>query len=349
MDSPLRVALAGYGLAGRVFHAPLVAAAEGLALTHVATSAPERVAQARADIPAVRVLADGDALLAAAEEWDLLVVATTNTWHAPLATAALRAGKAVVVDKPLAPTAADAEPVLAAARETGSPLTVFQNRRWDAEYLTLRSLVEEGALGEVLRLETRFERWRPEPRADAWREHAPVGEGGGQLVDLGPHLVDQAVQLLGPVESVYAEVRSVRGAADDLAFLALRHRSGAATHVSLGAVIAAPGPRLRALGTAGAFVVDHLDGQEDALREGRRPGGEGWGVVPMERWGRLVHGDRAEPAPSERGSWDAFYPAVREAVAGRAPLPVDPADALEVLRILDAARLSAAQGTAVKL
>ena len=143
-----------------------------------------------------------------------------------------------------------------------------------------------------------------------------MDEGGGQLVDLGPHLVDQAVQLLGPVDSVYAEVRSVRGGADDLAFLALRHASGAVTHVSLGAVIAAPGPRLRALGTAGAFVTDHLDGQEDALREGRRPGEPGWGVVPMERWGRLVHGDRAEPTPSERGQWDAFYPAVRDAIVG---------------------------------
>jgi len=349
MDSELRVALAGYGLAGRVFHAPLVTAADGLRLTHVATSAPERVAQVRADLPAARVVADGDALLAAADEWDLLVVATTNVWHAPLAVAALRAGKAVVVDKPLAPTADAAQEVLDAARSTGAPLTVFQNRRWDAEFLTLRTLVEEGALGEVLRLETRFERWRPQARADAWREHAPVGEGGGQLVDLGPHLVDQAVQLLGPVESVYAEVRAVRGGADDLAFLVLRHASGAVTHVSLGAVVAAPGPRLRVLGTAGAFVTDHLDGQEDALREGRRPGEPGWGAVPMERWGRLVHGDRSEPTPSERGRWDAFYPAVREALVGGGPMPVDPADAVAVLRVLDAARASAEGGQAVRL
>lgn len=201
---PLRVGLIGYGLAGSVFHAPLIAATEGLALDTVVTSNPERQEQARAEFPDVRVAATPDDLLARADELDLVVIASPNKTHVPLATAALKAGLPVVVDKPVAGTAAEARELAALAEERGLLLSVFQNRRWDNDFLTLRKLLAEGELGDVWRFESRFERWRPLPKG-GWRESGDPAEIGGLLYDLGSHLVDQALVLFGPVVSVYAE------------------------------------------------------------------------------------------------------------------------------------------------
>ena len=187
------------------------------------------------------------------------------------------------------------------------PLTVFLNRRWDSDQITLRRLLDEGILG-VVRMESRFERWRPALDDGKWREQTPPELGGGVLLDLGAHLVDQALQLLGPVETVYAEIASPRGgAADDDAFWrCATPPARAATWTS--AFAAAPGPRLRVLGDRAAYVVEGLDGQEDALRGGRRPGeGPGWGAAPPENWGRLVKGAESEPVESAPGDWPAFY------------------------------------------
>jgi predicted dehydrogenase len=169
------------------------------------------------------------------------------------------------------------------------------------------------------------------------------------LLDLGVHLVDQAITLLGPVSHVYAEVASRRGGSDDDAFVALEHRSGAHSHLWCSAVAAAPGPRLRVLGSAGGYVAEYLDGQEDALRAGHRPDEPGFGVEPRERWGRLVHGDRGDPVPSERGRWSAFYQGVQSALADGSPPPVDPADAVAALEVLEAARRSSAESRVVTL
>jgi predicted dehydrogenase len=270
-----------------------------------------------------------------------VVVATPNHTHAPLAREAIERGVAVVVDKPLALTAPEARELL----ETGGRLTVFQNRRWDSDQLTLRRLLGEGALGDVMRHESRFERWRPEQKGEsAWRETRTPAEGGGVLLDLGSHLIDEALQLLGPAKQVYAEIDARRGgAADDDAFVAITHASGAYSHLRASAVTAAPGPRLRTLGTRAAFVVDELDGQEEALRDGLRPGrDEPWGVGPA---GRLVRGDEEEPVRSERGDWPAFYRGVERWLRdSAAPPPVDPHVAVEVLRVIDAARRSAETG-----
>src|SRR5207342_1783605 len=194
--------------------------------------------------------------------FDLLVVATPNDAHAPLALAAIALGKAVVVDKPMALTSAEATRVVDAARAAGTVLTVFQNRRWDTDQLTLRRLVSQGALGTVLRYESRFERWRPQPRPGSWREALPAEQGGGLLLDLGSHLVDQALHLFGPAVRVYAEVDARRGESDDDAFVAVEHAGGVRSHLWAGALAGAPGPRLRVLGSAGAYVVDPLDRQE---------------------------------------------------------------------------------------
>jgi predicted dehydrogenase len=341
----------GYGLAGRVFHASLLSAAPGAELVAVVTGNPERQDQARADNPGARVHASADALLAEPDTFDLLVVATPNDAHEPLALAGVALGKAVVVDKPMALTAAAAQRVVDAAAAAGTVLTVFQNRRWDSDQLTLRRLMADGSLGDVHRYESRFERWRPEPRAGSWRESLQYQDGGGLLLDLGSHLVDQALHLFGPAARVYAELATRRSGSDDDVFVAIGHVGGVMSHLWAGALAGAPGPRLRVLGAAGAYVVEPLDGQEDELRStGTLPFG---GLqVPASQWGRLSRGP--EPAdstavPSEPGRWDMFYPAVVEALRGRGPVPVDPADAVRTMRTIEAAHRSAQTHTVVTL
>jgi scyllo-inositol 2-dehydrogenase (NADP+) len=342
----LRVAVIGYGLAGATFHAPLVASTPGFAVAAVVTSDPERGERARRDHPGARILGSADELWDRAGEHDLVVVAAPNDAHAPLARRALDLGMPVVVDKPLAPSAADARALVETAEARGGLLTVFHNRRWDSDFLTLRRLMAEGRLGRVLRFESRFERWRPQLRPGAWREATPAAEGGGILLDLGSHLVDQALALHGPVASVHGEVDSRReGAADDDAFIALRHESGAISHLWASLVAAAPGPRLRVLGSEAAYVVERVDSQEEAMRAGRRPGDdEPWGVEPESRWGRLVRGDESEPVPSDNGAWPRFYAELGRALREGGPPPVDPSDAVTGLEILERARGGAAGG-----
>jgi predicted dehydrogenase len=335
-----RVALIGFGLAGSVFHGPLVGATPGLRLATIVTSNEERAGRARERYPDAEVLGTADELWERASEHELVVVATPNSSHVPLARRALELGLAVVVDKPLAASAQAARELVADAEERGVPLTVFHNRRWDSDQLTLRRLLDEGALGRVHRYESRFERWRPELRPDAWRENTPPAEGGGLLLDLGTHLVDQALTLFGPAAEVHGEVESVRGgASDDDVFVAITHEGGVNSHLWASSVTADRGPRLRVLGGEGAFVVDELDGQEDALASGERPGDpRSWGEVPRERWGRLVLGDDADAVPSENGAWPRFYELLAAALDGAGPLPVEGRDAIAVLDVLERAR-----------
>ena len=230
-------------------------------------------------------------------------------------------------------------------------LAPFHNRRWDSDQLTLRRLLADGRLGDVYRYESRFERWRPSAPGGAWREDLPPERGGGQLLDLGTHLVDQALDLFGPVSEVYAEIDARRGlVSDDDDFIVLRHVRGPISHLHASAVTAAPGPRLRVLGSEAAFVVESVDGQEDALGSGRRPDGGGeWGVEPESRWGRLVAGDASEPVASERGDWPRFYSELEAALRNGGAAPVDPRDAVNGLRLLEAARRSAEERSVVAL
>jgi predicted dehydrogenase len=243
-----------------------------------------------------------------------------------------------VVDKPLAPTAAAARDLVDEATNRGLMLTVFQNRRWDGDFLTLRRLVGEGALGDVLRFESRFERWRPTPKG-GWREHGDPGEAGGLLYDLGSHLIDQALHLFGPAGSVYAEVDRRREGmeVDDDTFVALTHDSGVRSHLWMSAVAARPAPRFRVLGTRAAYTKHGLDVQEEALRAGARPGGADWGSEPPEQWGELGAGDEARPVPTEAGAWQQFYAGVVACLRDGAPPPVDPRDAIAVLDVIETA------------
>lgn len=331
MSSDMRVGLLGYGIAGRIFHAPLIEATSGLTLTAIVTSRP----RAGAEHPGVTVLTSADELFRL--PLDLVVVATPNRTHVPLTLAAIEAGIPVVVDKPFAPTAAEARQLLDKARERDVSLTVFQNRRWDSDFLTVRRLVNEGALGDVRRFESRYERWVPEIW-DNWREYGDPAEAGGILYDLGAHLVDQAVQLFGPVDTVYAEMdlRRPGVAVDDDAFVALTHTNGVRSHLWMSATAANLGPRFRVLGSEAAFTIHGVDGQEDALAAGARPGDPGWGAEPESAWGSLGLLNDVRTVPSELGAYQEFYATIRDG-----GIPVRPTDAEYALRIIEAAITSA--------
>ena len=347
---PLRVALVGYGTAGSVFHAPLIAATLGLRLVAVVTANAERRQQAERDHPGVLVVESAERLWERAADLDLVVVASPNRTHVPLATAALGAGLHVVVDKPLAPTAEEGRRLAEQARRVERLLVPFHNRRWDGDFLTLRRLLLEGALGRPLRFESRFERWRPTPKP-GWREMGAPEEAGGALYDLGSHLIDQALVLFGPVRLVYAELDRRRPGVevDDDAFVALTHGSGVRSHLHMGAVAAQEGPRLRLLGDEGAFTKYGLDLQEATLRAGVNPRRDDWGEEPAERWGMLGVGEEARPVRSEPGAYPRFYAGVVDAIRLGAPPPVAPEDAVAGLAIIEAARRSAAEKSVVEL
>ncbi|WAP56264.1 Gfo/Idh/MocA family protein [Streptomyces sp. S465] len=363
-SSTFRVGLIGYGLAGSVFHAPLIAATEGLVLDTVVTSSPERQRQARGEFPDVRLADSADELWGRADELDLIVIASPNRTHVPLARAALQAGLPTVVDKPLAATAAEAEELAALAEARGLLLSVFQNRRWDNDFRTLEKLLAEGALGEVWRFESRFERWRPRLKG-GWRESGDPAEVGGLLYDLGSHLVDQALTLFGPAESVYAEVDVRRPGAqtDDDTFIALTHAGGVRSHLWMSATTAQLGPRFRVLGSRAGYVKYGLDPQEAALREGLRPAARPavpsapsaeWGTEPESAWGRLGAGESpltsgGTPVPTLRGDYPAYYAAVAAALRDGTPPPVTAAEAAAALHVLEAARVSAAERRTVRI
>ncbi len=351
-SAALRVGIIGYGLAGAAFHAPLVAVTPGLEVTAIVTNSPERREQARRDFPSALLLETAEALFND-KTIDVVVIASPNRTHVPFAEAALRGGKHVVIDKPAARTAAEVEGLIAQAQQQERVLTIYQNRRWDGDFLTLRQVLDQGLLGEVVSFESRFERYRATPNLNAWREQAD--EIGGLLYDLGAHLIDQALLLFGPVKRVYAEVEARRAQAtvDDDVFVSLTHTSG--VHSRLHATVLARilGPRFQVRGLRGAFEKYGLDPQEDALRAGRRPGAPDWGTEPHEAWGHLSTTIGAVSVDGEietlPGSYQRFYELLYAAVTQGGPPPVDPQDAVVSLQIIEAARRSAEAGLVVSL
>jgi scyllo-inositol 2-dehydrogenase (NADP+) len=342
-EGPIRVALIGYGLAGAVFHGPLISSTPGMSLATVVTGDPERRARASSDHPGAQLLAGADALWQRPADHDLVVVATPNRSHVPLGLAALEAGLPVVIDKPMAPTAEEGRRLVAEATERDLLLAVFQNRRWDGDFLTVRRLLSEDALGPIVRLESRFERWRPRVRPEAWRERGEPEEAGGLLFDLGSHLIDQAVVLFGPPRTVYAEVDRRRPSAevDDDVFVALEHEAGVRSHMWMSVLAAIPGPRMRVLGMGAAYEKFGLDVQERALSEGARPDDPDWGREPPDRWGRLSTGDGERTVETERGAYPEFYRGIAASLRDGTPPPVDPNDSVMGLGIIEAAQESA--------
>jgi predicted dehydrogenase len=349
MSDDLTVGLIGYGLAGVAFHAPLIATTAGLRLHAIVTANPERQAAASRHHPDAQILPQAERLFAGEPRVDLIVVASPNRTHVPFATAAIEAGIAVVVDKPLAATPEEGRALVDAARARNVFLTVFQNRRWDGDFLTARRLVSAGALGEVHRFESRFERWRPEPRR-AWREDGAPAEAGGLLYDLGSHLIDQALVLFGPVATIYAELDRRRPGVvvDDDSFVALTHVSGVRSHLWMSSVAAQAAPRLRVLGSLAAYTKYGLDVQEAALRAGARPG-PGWGEELPEHWGRLGTDEDARPVATEAGNYPEFYRLLERALRDGGAPPVGPEEAVHALEVIEAAQKSAAEGRTLAL
>ena len=336
----VRFALVGYGFGGRTFHAPFLADADDCDFAGVVTTSSERRAQVAADHPGVRLYDDLDA--AVADGVEAVAISTPASTHSTLTDAALRLGVHVVCDKPFALDAAAAQRSVDLAAGKGRLLSPYQNRRWDSDFRTLRHLVDSGRLGTVARFESRFERFKPDP--------GPKPAGGGTLLDLGSHLVDQAMLLLGAVRNVYAEMTVLPSGLDDDVFIALAHLNGARSHLWCSVRQPAPGPRFRVAGSAAAYVVEALlDGQEDQLRAGETPKtlGDHWGTEPESRWGYLRRGDVREQVETLPGAWQTFYPAFATAVRGDGDVPVAASDAVATARILDAARQSATTGKVV--
>ena len=337
----IRVALIGYGYAGRTFHAPLIRATPGLELAAIGSSRPEAV---RADLPGIAVVASPQEICAS-PSIDLVVVATPNDTHVSIAAMALRAGKHVVVEKPLAPTLRESRELASLAERERRVLAVFHNRRWDGDFLAITDLLASGVLGEITHFESHFDRYRPVVR-DRWRERP--GVGAGLWYDLGPHLVDQALQLFGVPDRVTGNLAATRpgAAADDWAHVILEYgRRRVVLHTSV--IAAAAPPRFVVHGLAGSWIKYGLDRQEGELIAALTP--EGRHNAHADERGVLVDGATGteKEVALPRGDYGRFYAQVRELLLGLGGNPVPPQQALAVIAVVEAAIESSAEGRTV--
>ncbi len=334
------VGLIGFGLAGRAFHAPVIRAVAGLRLAAIVQRSGNEAAE---QYPDARVVRSIDELLAM-QSIRLVVVATPNETHYPLARQCVAAGRAVVVDKPFATTFDEAKALAGFAKERGRLLTVYHNRRYDADFQTIARLIASGATGRVVHFETNYDRFRPQVRFGAWRERS--GPGSGMLFDIGPHLIDHALVLFGLPEAVTADVRMERDAAvTDDAFDVTLHYGGRMRAVLRSSMLAAaPRPRFVAHGTRAAFAKQSFDPQEAMLRSGKVPNHGLWSAEPEGNWGMLtlVENDKTtqQRVPPASCDYRDYYANVRDAILGKATLAVTPEAALDVMRVLELARES---------
>ena len=330
------VGLIGFGFAGRTFHAPVIAAVEGLRLAAILQRTGDDAAHA---YPAARVVRSLDELVSI-DTIRLVVIATPNTSHFELAKRCLLAGRDVVIDKPFATTYAEAAELVELARQRNRLLSVYQNRRWDGDFLTIQRLMTAGGFGRVALFESHFDRFRPSLKGNAWRERPEPGSG--IFFDLGPHLIDQAMLLFGEPEAVSADIRIERdGAMVDDTFDVVLHYPYTRALLRAGVLASTQTPRFIVQGRYGGYLKFGLDPQEDALKRGEAPTGARWGCETPERWGTLsrAQGDSlvTEPCPTDPGDYRRYYANVRDAVLGSALLAVTPQQALRVMRALELA------------
>jgi len=343
-SQPIRTAVAGFGLSGSVFHAPFIASNPAYELAVIATSDEGRQAKAKERYPDVRIVSTPADVLALADTLDLMVLGTPPATHFPLAKAALEAGLDVVVDKPFTVRSAEGEELIRLAARLGRVLTVYQNRRWDGDSLTVKKLLDAGTLGTVTRFEVGMERWAPEI-AKAWKASATAEDGGGVLFDLGTHVLDLALRFFGPATVTFAEIAARRPQenADDDVFIALRHESGLVSHVTINLNSHVHGPRFRILGSEGGFVKFGTDPQEPYILAGGLPTDTDYGVEPPQNHGTLERDGQRITIPTERGSYPEFYRILAEKIddggaSSARPSPVDPADSVAVLQLIEQAR-----------
>ncbi|MBB3032563.1 oxidoreductase [Alteriqipengyuania lutimaris] len=336
------VGLVGYGLSGRVFHAPFVQATEGMGLRAVVSSKPEQV---RESLPGMTVVPSIEALLAESGI-DLVIVASPDDLHAEHAIAALEAGKHVLVEKPVATSLADAQRMEGAAAQAGRMLTVFHNRRWDADFLTLRRVIGEGLLGDIVHFESHFDRWKPDV-PERWKD----AREGGSWFDLGPHLVDQALCLFGMPEAVTLDLAILRagGPAPDWFHTILRYPTRRVVlHSSK--LSADDGLRFAVHGTGGSWIKHGADTQEPAIIAGAQPGDAELGLDPIPGIYTPAedihsHGE----VPNERGDYSVFWNALASALRGEGANPVPIGEAMGAMHVLEAGMQSAREGRTVEL
>jgi predicted dehydrogenase len=327
----MRVGIFGYGLAAKVFHAPLAKLA-GFNIVAIQTGNRERIAQANSDFPNAVICSNAEELLS--HNLDLVIVASINTAHEANAKAAIDAGVAVVVDKPMATTLAGTRELFNYAESKNIPITVFFNRLWDSDTLTIKDLLANRPelIGKPFRFDGRFERFRPDLNAQSWREQLSPQQGGGLLLDLQSHLISTAIDCFGPARLKYANVNSVRGASDDDVLLVLEHENGVVSSLAASAISGAPGPRARLLGDKGAIVIQELDPQEALLRNGEYENGAKSSKTILHQ------GEKAQEIASVPGNYLAFYQDVFNFLNGNGQLPVSKLLTLQVAEIIDQAR-----------
>jgi len=330
----LKVGIAGYGLAGRSFHAPILAGTN-FEVTAVLTTNDVRKRHANEDFPTVKIVSTIEELCA--QDLDLIVIASGNQVHLSQALTAINAGIPTVVDKPMGINVAQTREILDAADSAGVAVTTYFNRKWDSDILTLKRVIRDGQIGRVIRMDSRFERFRPQLNPQSWRENNSPEDGGGLLLDLMPHLISTAIECFGPANLKSSSIRSVRGGADDDCVLVLAHETGVESILSASAVVGAPGPRLRVIGSEGAFVVKELDPQEALLRAGKAPKDGKWEEGTSSQ--AFIHrGDSVEEFKTDPGNYASFYSLVHEAIVNKTAMPISPEEILAVAQIIDKAR-----------
>ena len=320
----------------KVYHRRAVRKLCGFEVAAILTTNAVRASHALEDFPKTVVVQTIEELVG--QKLDLVVVASANLVHAEQAAAALKAGIPVVVDKPMGRSYEETKSIVELSTTLGVPVSTFFNRRWDSDALTIKQVIASGVLGQIHRMDSRFERFRPELNQDSWRENMSAEDGGGQLLDLQPHLISTAIDWFGKCELVTATVRSIRGAADDDSVLVLRHDGGVMSYLSASAVVGAPGPRIRILGSKGALVINDLDPQEALLRAGKYPAGAVWSE-PTTSAAFIHRGTEIEEIKGVPGNYALFYSAVASAISIGTPWPISNDDALLVASIIDQARI----------
>ena len=334
--SSLRAGLIGYGLGGRVFHAPLLEGAN-FEIAAILTNSPDRIAQAKRDFPRAEICSSISELLG--KGLDLVVISSANQMHSEQALASIEAGIATVIDKPVGRDLPETKAIFAAAERNNVKVCAFFNRRWDSDALTLKRVIRERSLGTIHRFESRFERYKPEIANFGWRDASDRESGGGWLLDIQTHLVAGALDLFGPAEVAFASMRNIRGASDDDVIIVLHHLMGVDSYLTASAVSGFTGPRVRLSARGGTLVIDDLDPQEEMLKGGAIPHNGSWGV-PTKSPAKLFTGDNQafSEIPAEDGNYVDFYLQVREAIIKDAPMPIPAKDAIEVARLIDIAR-----------
>lgn len=340
----IKTALVGFGISGQCFQAPVISSVEALDLVAVVSSSPDKV---KAQLPEAVVYPDLESLLENSDA-ELIIIATPNTLHYPMAKMALEANRHVVVEKPFVIDSPEGETLIELANQKQRLLSVYQSRRFDGDFLTIRQLLESQRLGDIHTFYSSYNRFRPEVK-DRWREQEQPG--AGILYDLGAHLIDQALVLFGMPETVTAHLRHQRPGAkavDHFHLILGYPKTDVILHGNC--LSTAPGPRFQVFGSKGTYIKYGMDPQEDDLRQQKGPATDGWGLEPADQYGTLTHADSSEQKlATTQGGYEQFYQQIAGAILHNSPAPVEPGSALDVIKVIEAAYQSNKDGCRIPL